>query len=175
MKVIDVARMIYPTLKTIEIGYDVQLENVKNENDTITKCIYIGNSRCNKPVYKEWMCKEHYNLIESKKINSKVFEISNTFRSKTQQKEVEINQLLNKIKPQTIYKLYRHELGLLEKSTNIVFADDFEVIGKLGSDGTLKKLSTYDADTCERKGWVYSIKIVNMNNEDIEESDEESI
>jgi hypothetical protein len=55
--------------------------------------------------------------------------------------------------------LKRHTIGLIDENTDIIFNDDYVVIGKLNN-GTLGKLSDHDINICEKQGWQYSEDII---------------
>jgi len=160
MDIHTLSEIVYPLFKTFEKKYDICLESVKTETSTLKTCTYMTTKRCGKKIYKDSFCKEHYESIESHKIDNLNYGIVKSNKQQKKEKDrLKIDELMNKVIIQKPVKLYRHELGLLEKESEFIFNNDFQVIGKLN--GTeLSKLTTYDANKCEMYGYVYSMSIV---------------
>ncbi len=82
--------------------------------------------------------------------------------------QLQIIEWLNTAVPQEETVLKKKSKGLLHEETDIIFDDDHQVIGKLNND-RIVKLSHFEVELCEKRGWKYDTKAV----EEDEDSDDE--
>lgn len=82
--------------------------------------------------------------------------------SKTQ---LQIIEMLNTAVPQAETVLKRHELGLHHEETDIMFDENFMVIGRL-SGKNIVKLSDYELNLCETNGWKYLEEAIGCDDSD---------
>lgn len=116
---------------------------------------------CKEKALSNEYCKKHQTQAAKAiaKIGMKVPEQKPTI-SKTRQ---QIIDMLSTAVPQEEVILKRHELGLIHENTEIIFDEEFMVIGKLNIN-KLCKLNEYDVNECERRGWKYNIECYDLEN-----------
>ena len=85
--------------------------------------------------------------------------------SKTQ---LQIIEWLNTAVPQDVTALKKRSKGLLHEETDIVFDEDYKVIGKLNNN-QIVKLSNFEVDVCEKQGWQYNTDMVESENDSDDE------
>jgi len=73
--------------------------------------------------------------------------------------QLQIIEWLNTAVPQTETVLKKRSKGLLHEETDIIFDQDFTVVGKLNN-GNIVKISDYEVELCEKNGWVYDPDVV---------------
>lgn len=153
MQLKETEQLLFPLLKTIEITLGVYLGQIVKDETTF--CVYTEEKVCGRKAYKGSFCKIHYDKMEEARL------MNGKRETKTKPKAVDI---LNSIISQKITELHRHPMGLLEPETGILFDENFHVIGVFRN-GMCQKLTVFDADKCERYGWVYSVNIVETDEE----------
>lgn len=75
--------------------------------------------------------------------------------------QMNIIEWLNTAVPQTESVLKRHSKGLHHEETDIIFNEEFQVIGKLEND-KIVKLSNFEVEICEKRGWQYELDSVEI-------------
>lgn len=76
--------------------------------------------------------------------------------------QAQIIEWLNTAVPQEETVLKKRSKGLLHEETDIIFDKDFTVIGRLDGQGKIVRLSDFEVDLCERNGWRYDEKAVEV-------------
>lgn len=116
---------------------------------------------CGKKSLDNGYCKAHQKHIVkimatvSKTMEKKIVEKPAQLPKTKQQ----ILEWLNTAVPQEITKLYRHELGLIHKETDIIFECEGEIFTAIGKadNGKLIDLDTFELDYCEKMGWRHCL------------------
>nr|QBK87690.1 MAG: hypothetical protein LCMAC202_00260 [Marseillevirus LCMAC202] len=86
--------------------------------------------------------------------------------------QLQIIEWLNTAVPQGETVLKKRSKGLLHEETDIIFNDEYLVIGRLNKNNIVK-LSHFEVELCEKRGWQYDEQAVEESEEESEESEEE--
>jgi len=148
-------QIIFPLIKTIEDIFGIQTDTLYLNTTQTTHCKYYDeNGNCYRPVCDKKLCKYHLEFLQEKQIDE--YQHQNTTNKKH---KITAQELLNSLIIQKKTKLYRTEHGLFEPQTELLFNENFEVIGKLMKDQVVK-LNSLDTRKCDTFGYVYSNDIV---------------
>lgn len=79
--------------------------------------------------------------------------------------QLQIIEWLNTAIPQEETVLKKRSKGLLHEETDIIFDENFTVIGRLNGKGEIVGLSDFEVDMCEKNGWRYDEKAVEETSE----------
>lgn len=149
---VHIQQILFPLLKTIEDQYMISINSMKVKNTSST-CRFIDTQPCKYKTFKDNLCEYHYNLIQEKTI------VDN--KPKTGNKNITAQDLLNSIIFQKLHTLEKHEYGYINPETDLLFNDEFEVIGKWSSNkNSIEKLNRFDCDQCDRFGFIYTLDII---------------
>lgn len=145
------------------IDYDELLNFVENIDDkgvsqSSGSCLYVitrgknKGQRCPKKALDNGYCGTHYghatntaNVLAAKKVVEK---------PKMTKTQAQIIEWLNTATPKEETVLKKRSKGLLHEATDLIFNEDFMVIGRLNKDG-INKLSHFEVELCEKHGWYY--------------------
>jgi hypothetical protein len=73
--------------------------------------------------------------------------------------QLQIIEWLNTAVPQKETVLKKRSKGLIHDETDIIFNDEFMVIGRVDGE-TIVKLSRFELELCENRGWKYDVDAV---------------
>jgi len=155
-----------PLLKQISDYYEISFEELKAVTEELisipTVCTHRFKSGKNKGKHcdvrplQNGYCKTHQKYAIN--IGGSVGNTNSTSKtpSKTRQQVID---WLNTAVPQeeTILKKCQH--GLIHEESEIIFSPNFVVMGRLNKN-KIDKLSHFEVEMCEKRGWEYSMECV---------------
>lgn len=137
---------------------DVKISRVEPEKKSMT-CMYKlsrGKNKgklCPKKALDNGFCGTHqqHASFEIQSLTKKTGLGKPKPMSKTQ---LQIIEMLNTAVPQTETVLKRHPLGLHHEETDLMFDENFMVIGRVNG-SKIVELSDFELNQCETNGWKY--------------------
>lgn len=146
-----------------DLDYDELLNFVDSIDDTGVKhnmgtCPYVisrginKGKLCEKKALDNGYCGKHYNQATTT-ANKLAFKKSPD-KPKMTKTQAQIIEWLNTATPKEETVLKKRSKGLVHEATDLVFNDDFMVIGRLNK-GCINKLSHFEVEICEKHGWYY--------------------
>ena len=160
-----------------KLDYDELLNFVDSIDDkgvqqNMATCAYVisrgvnKGQHCPKKALDNGYCGKHYNqaTTTANKLAAKKA-VDKPKMTKTQQQIIE---WLNTATPKEETVLKKRSKGLVHEGTDLVFNEEFMVIGRLNKDG-INKLSHFEVELCEKHGWCYDETMI--ESEESEESE----
>ena len=149
-------------------GINFEEEIIAETNDKLI-CIHTMKSGknkgkiCGKKALENNYCSKHQTDISG--AMERIIKNTNIEKKQIKQKET-LDDLFNTAVAKDVTILRKHDLGLLHEDTDLIFDDNYTVIGKLNGN-KIGKLSYEQVEICEKYAWAY-------DEDQIEKSDSES-
>jgi len=142
----------------------VDLSGDTNKPLTCLHTMISGKNRgklCPSKALDNGYCGKHQNNLSLvvgdilKKTNAK----TNTRAKAMTKTQLQIIEWLNTAVPQDETVLKKKSKGLLHEETDLIFDDDYKVIGRL-EENQIVKLTHLEVELCEKRGWKYDANAV---------------
>ena len=147
----------------IKFSNEIDLSGNKLDKQTCMHTFIRGINKgklCPSKAITNGFCSKHIN--NSSIVIGNILEKQPVKRTKTMTKtQQDIINWLNTAVPQEETILKRCSKGLFNEDTEFIFDEEFIAIGKLNNN-KIVKLNDFDVEICEKRGWKYDEKSVEL-------------